>query len=53
MAIPVPAYLLKYVHAARANKIIVMIQREELLIPVFFAMARILSLMARRRADSV
>jgi len=30
---------LKYVHAAIANKIIVAIQRDESLIPVFFAMA--------------
>jgi hypothetical protein len=34
---------LKYIHAARANKTIVTIKRDELLIPVFLAMSRILS----------
>ena len=37
-------YLLKYVHAARANKRIVMTQSDELLIPVFLAMHCILIL---------
>jgi hypothetical protein len=37
---------LKYVHAASANNRIVMIQSDELLIPVFLAMDSILSLIA-------
>src|SRR6266576_2962543 len=44
MAILVLAYL-KYVHAASATKRIAMIQRDELFIPVFLAMDRILSLL--------
>ena len=36
------AYLLKYIHAASANKMTVMIQRDESLIPVFLAMRHIL-----------
>jgi hypothetical protein len=33
---------LKYIHAASTNKITVMIQRDESLIPVFLAMRHIL-----------
>ena len=42
------AYLLKYIHAASANKTIVTIQRDEPLIPVFLAMIRILGPTALR-----
>jgi hypothetical protein len=37
------AYRLKYIHTASANKTIVTIQRDEPLIPVFFAIRHILS----------
>jgi len=35
-------YFLKYIHAVSANKTIVAIHRDELLISVFLAMSRIL-----------
>ena len=38
-----PAHLLKYIHTVRPSNTMVMIQREESFIPVFFDMPRILS----------
>lgn len=46
-----PAYFLKYIHALSASKATVKIHRDESLIPVFFAIANILSQKAARLRD--
>jgi hypothetical protein len=48
-----PAHLLKYIHTVRPSNTMVMIQREESFIPVFFDMTRILSPSASQKKEII